>query len=178
MQGGEAGSHVILKSRYFIQKSSFCLNIESIFIHIFLPISKPILVGVLYRPPGKPKFIEYLDNSLKESDISNIQERYLMSHFNVNLLSGNKMLLVKKYYDSYSQASPLVKKYMDLCFSHSLHQLIAKSTRTADRTQTLIDHILTNSAEKVIQSRVIEMGLSDHGLIYHSMKSVQIRSSF
>ena len=95
MQGREAGSHVILKSHYFMQNSSFCLNIESIFIHIFLAISKPILVGVLYRPPGKRRFIEYLDNSLKESDISNIQEPYLVSHFNVNLLSGNKMLLVK-----------------------------------------------------------------------------------
>ena len=35
------------------------------------------------------------------------------------------------------------------------------STRTTDRTKTLIDHILTNSAEKVIQSGVIEMGLPD-----------------
>ena len=99
------------------------------------------MVGVLYRPPGKPRFIEYFDNSLKESDISNTQQRYLISYFNVNLLSRKKMLLVKKYYDSYSQASPLVKKYMDPCFSHSLHQLTAESTRTTDRTKTLIDHI-------------------------------------
>ena len=62
-----------------------------------------------------------------------------MGDFNVNLLSGNKMLLVKQYYDSYSQAPSLVKKYMDLCFSHSLHQLIAEPARM-------------NSEEKVIQS--------------------------
>ena len=81
------------------------------------------------------------------------------------------MLLDKQYYDSYSQASPLVTKYMDLCFSHSLHQLIAEPTRTTDRTKTPIDHILTNSAEKVIQSGVIEMVLSDHGLIYCTRKT-------
>ena len=34
-------------------------------------------------------------------------------------------------------------------------------TRTAEHTKTLIDHILTNSLEKVIQSGVIEIGSSD-----------------
>ena len=90
----------------------------------------------------------------------------MLSDFNVNLLSRNKMLLDKQYYDSYSQTPPLVKKYMDICFSHSLHKLIAEPTRTTKRTKTLIDHIFTSSAKQLIQSGVIEMGLSDHGFIY------------
>ena len=44
--------------------------------------------------------IEHLDNSLKESDISNIQECYLMGNFNVNFLRGNKILLENQYYNS------------------------------------------------------------------------------
>ena len=64
---------------------------------IFLSKSKPILVGVLYPPPDKPKFVEYLDNSLKECNISNTQECYLMVDFNIKLLRGNKMLLDKQY---------------------------------------------------------------------------------
>ena len=44
-------------------------------------------------------------------------------------------------------------------------------TRTAEHTKTLIDHILTNSSEKVIQSGVIEMGLPDHELVYCSRKT-------
>ena len=75
-----------------------------------------------------------------------------MGDFNIKLLRGNKMLLDKQYYDSYSQAPHLVKKYMDLCFSHSIHQLIAEPTRTTKCTKTRIDHILTNSPEKVIQT--------------------------
>ena len=55
---------------------------------------------------------------------------------------------------------------MDLCFSHSLHQLIAEPTKNTERTKTLKDHISTDSAEKMIQSGVIAMGLSDHRLIY------------
>ena len=38
-------------------------------------------------------------------------------------------------------------------------------------TKTLIGHILMNSAEKVIQSGIVEMGLSDHGVIYCTRKT-------
>ena len=79
----------------------------SIFINIFLSKSKPILVGVLYKPPDKSYFTEHLNNSLKESNISNIQQCYLIGEFNVNLSSGNKMLLKKQYSDTYSQVPPI-----------------------------------------------------------------------
>ena len=168
-RGGEVACY-IRKSLSYNHQTSFCRNTESIFIDPFLLKSKPILVGVLYRPPDKPDFIEHLNNSLKESNISNNQECYLIGDLNVNLLSGNKMLLKKQYSDSYSQAPPIVNNYTELCFSHSLHQLIMKPTRTTEHTKTLIDHILTNSSENVIQSGVIEMGLSDHELVYCSKK--------
>ena len=67
--------------------------------------------------------------------------------FNINLLSGSSLMLDNKHYDSFSQAPTLDKQYMDLCFSHSLHQLAAEPTRTAERTKTLTNHVLTNSAE-------------------------------
>lgn len=64
---------------------------------------------IQYRPPEKAKFIGYLDNSLNKSNISKIQEFYLMGNFNIiNLLSGNKMLLDEKYYESYSQAPAVI----------------------------------------------------------------------
>ena len=53
----------------------------------------PILVVVLYQSPDKPGFLEYPKNSLKESNICNIQEGYLLDGFNNdnnnNLLSRN-----------------------------------------------------------------------------------------
>ena len=54
---------------------------------------------------------------------------------------------------------------MDLCFSHYLHQLIAKPTRTTKRAKAFIDLILMNSPKRLIKSGVQEMGLSDHELI-------------
>ena len=132
-RGGGAACY-IRKSLSYNHKTSFCRNIESIFIEIFLSKIKPILVGVLYRPPDKSDFIEYLNNSLKESNIYDTQECYLVGDFNVNLLSGNKMILEKQYSDSYIQAPPIVKNYIDLCLSHSLHQLIMEPTRATEHT--------------------------------------------
>ena len=94
-------------------KLSLCHHIKNIFINIFLPKSRPNLIGVLYQPPGKPDSIEHLHNSLKESNIPNIQECYLIGDFNVNLLSGNKMLFKKQYSDAYSQTPPITKKDLD-----------------------------------------------------------------
>ena len=94
-------------------------NLCSILKDIFLHKSKPILVGVLHRPSDKPEFIEYLNNLVKENNTSNTQECYLIGDFNVNLLSGNPYT---------------VKKYLDLCFSHSIHKLIMEPTRTYQNT--------------------------------------------
>ena len=94
---------------------------------------------------------------MKEYNICNTQEYYLIGDFNVSLLSGNKILLKKQYSDSYSQGPAIVKNYLDLCCSHSLHQIVMKPKKTAEHTKKLIDHILTNSPEKVIQSGAIEM---------------------
>ena len=41
-------------------KESFCSNTESIFVNIFLPKSKPILLGILYRPPDKSDFVQHI----------------------------------------------------------------------------------------------------------------------
>lgn len=48
-------------------------------------------------------------------------------------------------------------------------------TRTVEHAKTLTDHILTNCPQKLIQSGIIEMGLSDHELIYCSGKTLPLK---
>ena len=86
---------------------------------------------------------------------------------NVNLLSGNKMLLDKQYYDSDSQASPLVEKYMDLSYSHSLHQLIAEPTTT-----TVLEHLST-TFKRTLRKRRFRVALLKWG--YLTMSSFTVR---
>ena len=66
---------------------------------------------------------------------------------------------------------------MDFGFPYSLEQLISVPTRTKESTAPLIDHVLTNSPHKIIQSGVIEMSLSDHELIYCMRKTTKLKSN-
>ena len=66
------------------------------------------------------------------------QKCYLIGDFNVNLISGNKILLRTQCPDSYSQVTPLVKKFMNIYFYHSLHQLAVEPKKTTEGTKTVI----------------------------------------
>ena len=66
---------------------------------------------------------------------------------------------------------------MDFGYSYTLEQLISVPTRITENTATLIDHVLTNSPHKIIQSGVIEMSLSDHELIYCTRKTTKLKSN-
>ena len=50
-----------------------------------------------------------------------------------------------------------------------------KPTRTKEDSKILIDHILTNSPEKVIQSGVFEIGLSDQEIVSCSRKTLLLK---
>ena len=68
----------------------------------------------------------------------------------------------------------MINRYKEFCQIHSLKQLITCPTREV--FSTLIDHILTNSTEKVFQSGVIDYGISDHQLIFCTRKVKRVKS--
>ena len=59
-----------------------------------------------------------------------------------------------------------MSKYKLLCQRYSLEQIIKHAIRTTCNSSTLIDHILTNSKEKISQSGAIDIGISDHQLFF------------
>ena len=65
----------------------------------------------------------------------------------------------------------LTRSYLEFFFTHSLEQIITRSTRVTNQFAMLIDHILMNAPDKVCQSRVIDLRLSDHDLIYCTRKT-------
>ena len=54
-----------------------------------------------------------------------------------------------------------------------MKQLITSPTRVTENTSTILDHVLTNSQDRVSQSGVIDIGLSDHQLIFCTRKIVR-----
>ena len=50
-------------------KPNFCINTENIFIDIFLPKSKPVLIGILCRPPDKCDFASCLERKFSGTNV-------------------------------------------------------------------------------------------------------------
>ena len=164
LRRGDGVACYIKSSIAYSYKDSFCSNTGSIFTNIFLPKSKPTLLGILYKSPNKSDFVKHI-NVFTETGALDKQACYLLGDLNINLILDEKEIFSNKSYISNSQnLPPLTKGYLDFCFFFSLEQLISIPTRVINKTATLIDHVLTNSCQKVSQSGVIELGISDHDL--------------
>ena len=56
---------------------------------------------------------------------------------------------------------------------YQLSQLIDEATRVTMTTTSLIDHVVTNTPEKISDSGVIHTGISDHSLIF-AIKKISV----
>ena len=68
-----------------------------------------------------------------------------------------------------------VKSYYEFCTLFGLHQLIKAPTCITYNSTTIIDHILASHPEIVTQQGIIDVGLSDHQLIFCTRKISRIK---
>ena len=68
-------------------------------------------------------------------------------------------------------------KYKELYQTFSLKEIIQEPTRITSTTSCLLDHILTNAGWKISQKGVIDVGLSDHQLIYCKRKILRTKAN-
>ena len=163
--------------------------LKACFFYILLPKRKPIFVGIIYRPPTSINFLVCFNKHLDDVNLGN--EIFLLGDFNINLLHNGKYILKEKQamqnrIPNRIRNTSLVSQYKWFCQRYSLEQIIKYTTYTKCSSSTLIDHILTNSRNKISQRGVIDIGISDDQLIYltrklHKMKSnthkqIKIRS--
>ena len=86
------------------------------------------------------------------------------------MYENNKYIVHKNNTICTKFASADAKKYNQFCTMHGLKQLIQCSTRVTCSTSALIDHILASFPLRVSQKGVINVGLSDHQLIFCTRK--------
>ena len=134
-------------------------DIESQWITISLPNSKPLLIGNIYRPPqgNVDAFIQVLENVLNEID-SNKFELYMMGDVNIDMLD--------KLGEAYRKITTFTKS-MGLC------QLIKNPTRYSTARNSLLDICFTNS-DYIQRSGVCDINLSDHQMILITRKKVKV----
>ena len=143
----------------FNRKACMSDNIENIFIDLLFPKTKPISVGIIYKPPSQTQFLEQMITEFEALDLNN--EIYVLGDFNINLLFRGKYVLNKpnetKKIDK--DLLPEIKRYKEFCSMYGLSQLIDCPTRITCNTSTLIDHILTNTQENISQLGVIDTAI-------------------
>jgi hypothetical protein len=158
--GGGVACYVRSDMAFNVRKD-FSADIENIFFDILLPNSKPILIGIVYRPPTQIDFLDKLSTAIINATSFDANEAYILGDLNINLIKKGQNL------------TDTTGKYKEFCSLHGLKQLITSPTRVTENTSTILDHVLTNSQDRVSQSGVIDIGLSDHQLIFCTRKIVR-----
>ena len=162
---------MLYKKRICFQIHDFISkDIEGIVFDILLPKTKPITVGIFYRPPDQYDFLEVLTNNLESIGYLN-KEIILLGDFNINLLKNGKYIFENESNQSDNSQTTLFKNYKEFCNNFSLKQLIKEVTRiVCNSPDYLLYHILTNSPQNVSQFGIIDLALSDHQMIYLTRK--------
>ena len=73
----------VINDLSYIEKDVFPEEIENIFFEILLPKTKPITVGIIYRP-NQNNFLKTLNENFAELDTLK-KELYILGDFNINL---------------------------------------------------------------------------------------------
>ena len=151
-------------------------DIKEIFFDILLPKTKAIFIGIIYRPPTCINFLECFNKHLDDINLDN--EIFLLGDFNINLFHNGKYLLKEnKAMQNGIPRTSLVSQYKLFYQRYSFEQIIKHATRTTCSSSTLIDLIFKNSREKISQSGVIDIDISDHQLIYLTRKLHRFKSN-
>ena len=147
----------------FRSRGRFSNEIENLFFDILLPKTKPILVGIVYRPPNQSRFLERLTSDITNTNDFDNLKVYILGDLNINLVNNKK------------HVPNGIKKYREFCSQHGLKQLITSPIRITMTSTSLLYHILTNSSERVSQSAVADVGLSDLQMTYCTTKITRLK---
>ena len=70
------------------------MTLKMFIFEIHLPKTKPITVGIVYRPPNQTNFIKTLNENFAKLDTTN-KETYILGDFNINLYHNGKYIICK-----------------------------------------------------------------------------------
>ena len=111
---------------------------------------------VCYRPPTKNNSYELLETACNECNDLKKYELILLGDFNTNVRNA------------------LVDFLTNFNRLFGLKQLISEPTRSCPTSESTINLIMVSDHEKISQSGIIDIGLSDHTVIYCTRKLTEV----
>ena len=149
-------------------------EIENVFLEILLPNTKPIVVGIIYRSPSQSEFLEIISTHFSKLD-THSNEIYILGDFNLNLYLNNSYIFQKNNLLQSQSIPSDINKYYEFCTMFGLKRLIEVPTCVTCSSSTIIDHIPASFPNRVSQQGAIDVGLSDHQIIYCARKISRIK---
>ena len=121
-------------------------NIEAIWLKVTSK-SFSFALGLIYRPPWDNDFFEHLQTPLERAWLK-YKNLLLVGDFNTNYANEDDPRL-----------QPVFTQY-------GLQVINKDPTRVMANSSTLIDLVVTNMPRRVVSNTTIDLGLSDHSLVY------------
>ena len=136
----------------FIRRSDLefsTTGLETCFVELSRTKQKSVIIGCIYRHPhnDRESFLQIMGQKLEYLNNQGF-EAYIAGDININFFS----------YNTDRQTSD----YLDMLLNLGFMPMITKATRITNHSATLIDHIYTNSPEKIIKSGICLADISDH----------------
>ena len=101
------------------------IDFESVWVELFLPKTKPILVGVCYKPPIDTNFYELLELACNNCSHFYENECIPLGDFNTD-------------YKAMNSTTPMCQNLKQFMSMFDLQQLIGEPTRVTDTTATIL----------------------------------------
>ena len=155
-QGGGVCLYIRSDLAFNPRDDLLCDDLEALWIELLLPMTKPFIIGTVYRPPKQTDFYTTLENVFLNNHGLNHSETYILGDFNTDVSLCSTGVL---------QSS--LKSFMHMS---NFKQLIQDFTRISNTSSSVIDLILVSDCDKVVQSGVLKTSLSDHFAIYCTRK--------
>ena len=153
---GGGGLCVYARDKYTVSHIvdwNLCIpDIEIMWVCLELQDTRKTYLANIYRPPS--------------GNIKNFLELVELQVINIHMNGNPDIVILGDANIDMAKRGGDVKKYRALLNTLHLTQIIKNYTRLTDMTQTIIDHIGVNRTEMYYSSGTIELGISDHNLIY------------
>ena len=101
---------------------------ENIFVEILLPKIKPLVFGIICRPPNQSNCLEIVKTNFGKLD-TDMKESYILGDIDINMYQSNKYIVRGDRIISSKFLSDDIKKYHQFCTMHGLKYLIKPPTR-------------------------------------------------
>ena len=105
----------------YSRKTCLSDNLGNIFIDLLFQKTKPISVGIFYKPPSQTRYLEQIITEFESLELNN--ELYILGDLNINLLFKGNCILNKSHEikNHFRDFSP---KYNEFCSIYGFKQLI------------------------------------------------------